>query len=74
MFGWRIFSESLPGTWWLGAVLLVVGNVVIGVRAERMAKIPAGGPTYEIVGTEEPEVDREGEGHDLASIHDSDSE
>ena len=29
-----IFSESLPGLWWLGAALLVAGSVIIGMREE----------------------------------------
>lgn len=69
-----VFSESLPGTWWLGAGLLVAGNVVIGMRDDGTAKTPTEGPTYEIVGTEEPEDDQEGEGHDLPSRNDRDSE
>lgn len=28
--GFVIFAESLPPLWWLGAALLVVGNVIIG--------------------------------------------
>ncbi|OAL54388.1 hypothetical protein IQ07DRAFT_558438 [Pyrenochaeta sp. DS3sAY3a] len=30
-----IFSESLPGLWWLGASLLVAGSVIIGMREEK---------------------------------------
>jgi hypothetical protein len=29
-----IFAEELPGLWWLGAAMLVVGSVVIGMREE----------------------------------------
>ena len=29
-----IFRESLPPLWWLGAALLVAGNVIIGRREE----------------------------------------
>ena len=32
VLGALIFSESLPGLWWLGAALLVVGSVIIGRR------------------------------------------
>jgi hypothetical protein len=32
--GWAIFSESLPAMWWLGAVFLVAGNVIIGRKDE----------------------------------------
>lgn len=62
-----VFSESLPGTWWLGAGLLVAGNVVIGMRDEGAAKAPDAG--YQAVGTEEPGDDQE-----LRSRHDSESE
>lgn len=30
-----IFSESLPGLWWVGAALLVAGSVIIGMREEK---------------------------------------
>ena len=29
-----IFSEKLPPLWWLGAALLVVGNVITGRKSE----------------------------------------
>ena len=29
-----IFSESLPGLWWLGAAMLVAGSVIVGMREE----------------------------------------
>lgn len=32
--GWMVFGEKLPGLWWVGALGLVVGNVVIGRRDE----------------------------------------
>lgn len=34
LLGLIIFSESLPPLWFLGAALLVVGNVIIGRRDE----------------------------------------
>lgn len=34
LLGFLIFAESLPPLWWLGASLLVVGNVIIGRRDE----------------------------------------
>jgi hypothetical protein len=39
-----IFSESLPGLWWLGAALLVAGSVIIGMRdeAEKKTVVAAG--------------------------------
>ena len=32
--GWLVFGENLPGLWWVGAAMLVVGNVIIGRRDE----------------------------------------
>lgn len=32
--GFLIFSESLPPLWWVGAALLVAGNVIIGSKDE----------------------------------------
>lgn len=34
ILGTLIFSEALPGLWWLGAALLVAGSVIIGRREE----------------------------------------
>jgi hypothetical protein len=34
VLGALIFSESLPGLWWLGAAFLVAGSVIIGSREE----------------------------------------
>ncbi|RPA95974.1 hypothetical protein L873DRAFT_1812060 [Choiromyces venosus 120613-1] len=34
LLGWAVFTETLPPTWWLGAGLLVAGNVIIGRRDE----------------------------------------
>lgn len=35
ILGFFIFTESLPPLWWLGAALLVAGNVIIGRREEK---------------------------------------
>jgi drug/metabolite transporter (DMT)-like permease len=32
--GFAIFSEALPPLWWLGAAMLVAGNVIIGRKDE----------------------------------------
>lgn len=32
--GFLIFSEALPPLWWVGATLLVAGNVIIGSKDE----------------------------------------
>lgn len=34
VLGALIFSEALPGVWWLGAAFLVAGSVIIGRREE----------------------------------------
>lgn len=34
VLGALIFSESLPGVWWIGAAMLVAGSVIIGSREE----------------------------------------
>lgn len=38
VFGFIIFSESLPPLWWFGAALLVAGNVIIGRKDEGSPK------------------------------------
>jgi len=38
VLGFLIFSESLPPLWFLGAALLVAGNVIIGRRDEGESK------------------------------------
>jgi hypothetical protein len=35
ILGFFIFSEALPPLWWVGAALLVAGNVIIGRREEK---------------------------------------
>jgi len=34
ILGFAIFSEALPPLWWLGAAMLVAGNVIIGRQDE----------------------------------------
>ncbi|KAF1919609.1 hypothetical protein BDU57DRAFT_593415 [Ampelomyces quisqualis] len=38
ILGALIFSEKLPGLWWLGAAMLVTGSVIIGMREEVVEK------------------------------------
>lgn len=64
--GSLIFSEALPGMWWAGAALLVVGNVIIGRKDEGDAPAAAEGPVapaaassrdeYDPVATEDEDV------------------
>ena len=42
VLGWMIFSESLPRLWFVGAALLVAGNVIIGRRDEGEEKQKGG--------------------------------
>ncbi|KAK6852424.1 hypothetical protein PG995_010975 [Apiospora arundinis] len=37
ILGFAIFAESLPPLWWLGAAMLVAGNVIIGRKDEGAA-------------------------------------
>ncbi|KAI0466814.1 hypothetical protein F4859DRAFT_285320 [Xylaria cf. heliscus] len=37
LLGFAIFSEALPPLWWVGATLLVAGNVIIGRKDEGSA-------------------------------------
>lgn len=74
VMGWLIFSESLPPMWFLGAALLVAGNVIIGrreegedkdkvagtgVRADRTEERDGGGVEGESLLGEEVELDGE---------------
>lgn len=45
ILGFAIFSEALPPLWWIGAAMLVAGNVIIGSKDEGKseAKGEAGG-------------------------------
>ncbi len=61
MLGLLIFAESLPPLWWLGAALLVVGNVVIGRRDQEEAVVTAG-DVESLPGSEEDGKERDGMG------------
>jgi hypothetical protein len=60
-----IFTESLPGLWWLGAAMLVAGSVIIGRREETETKSLL--PTT----ADAPLLDRDGEAH-VDSFRDED--
>lgn len=70
ILGFIIFSESLPPLWFLGAALLVAGNVIIGRRDEESAEIVGAGATQVGAGAE-PEgaytdvIDGQGESLEL---------
>lgn len=40
VLGFAIFAESLPPLWWLGAAMLVAGNVIIGRKDEGTGEDP----------------------------------
>ena len=42
ILGFVIFSEALPPLWWLGAAMLVAGNVIIGRKDEGSAPEASG--------------------------------
>lgn len=67
-----IFSESLPGLWWLGASLLVAGSVIIGMREEtekKSAVATAGeAPLLNRDGTAEGEVFSDEDENDSARV------
>ena len=58
LLGLAIFSEVLPPLWWLGAAMLVAGNVIIGSKDE--GKSEAAGE--EVSGTDEASVPTSGFG------------
>ncbi|KAH7088909.1 hypothetical protein FB567DRAFT_320823 [Paraphoma chrysanthemicola] len=58
VLGALIFSEKLPGVWWLGAAMLVAGSVIIGMREETEKKSIAA------TTGEAPLLDRDGDAND----------
>ncbi|KAF2032717.1 hypothetical protein EK21DRAFT_87010 [Setomelanomma holmii] len=58
VLGALIFSEKLPGVWWLGAAMLVVGSVIIGMREETEKK------TVAATTGEAPLLDRDGDANE----------
>lgn len=58
VLGALIFSEKLPGVWWLGAAMLVAGSVIIGMREETEKKSVAA------TTGEAPLLDRDGDANE----------
>ena len=56
VLGALIFSENLPGLWWLGAAFLVAGSVIIGRREEGVKSETEA----TITGSHEPLLERDG--------------
>lgn len=55
--GFLIFSEALPPLWWLGASMIVAGNVIIGRKDEALLELKEGGEEVVVVDEEEEEED-----------------
>ena len=79
ILGLAIFSESLPPLWWVGAALLVAGNVIIGAKDEAPKDaeheegtiIGSGGAgSYQPVPQADPEDDKDDE--DVVDLGDLD--
>jgi multidrug transporter EmrE-like cation transporter len=61
ILGFVIFTESLPPLWWVGAALLVAGNVIIGRREEK-DPAEAHAETHGVGENDESAFGEEGEG------------
>lgn len=68
VLGALIFSEKLPGVWWLGAAMLVAGSVIIGMReeTEKKAVVASTG--------EAPLLDRDGDANNEGFRDEDDGE
>jgi hypothetical protein len=67
VLGALIFSESLPGIWWIGAAMLVTGSVIIGRRDEGNKVTTESGPGNEPLLVEDESVFRDRDEEDEAS-------
>lgn len=65
-----IFSENLPGLWWLGAAMLVAGSVIVGMREEGEGKVGVAG---EGGGGEGPLLNAQGEANEFRDEDDGES-
>jgi len=66
VLGALIFSEKLPGVWWLGAAMLCAGSVIIGMREEREEKVDA--PLLDSNGEPFRDEDEEGDRVELRGV------
>ncbi|KAK1988685.1 hypothetical protein LZ30DRAFT_698612 [Colletotrichum cereale] len=76
ILGFAIFSEALPPLWWVGAAMLVAGNVIIGRKDEEADK-PGGDyapvpqqPGLAIVPLDVPDEDKDSEDEDIVDLGD----
>jgi hypothetical protein len=79
-----IFSENLPGLWWVGAAMLVAGSVIIGMREEKEKEKSSvgvaatedsqlGGMTGDAAPFKDDDAEDGQPGVELHSVHESDS-
>jgi hypothetical protein len=76
ILGFAIFSEALPPLWWVGATLLVAGNVIVGQknessdgnsnvnRSEAISNRSRAGTVLEPVNEEDEDVDEDDDDKD----------
>ncbi|KAK2008486.1 hypothetical protein LZ32DRAFT_609436 [Colletotrichum eremochloae] len=76
ILGFAIFSEALPPLWWVGAAMLVAGNVIIGRKDEEADKpgsdyapVPQQ-PGLATVPLEVPDEDKDSEDEDIVDLGD----
>lgn len=61
VLGFLIFTESLPPLWWLGAALLVAGNVIVGRRDEGDKPITGSNLQSSTLGSSQRNIPRDAE-------------
>ncbi|KAK4134107.1 hypothetical protein BT67DRAFT_442011 [Trichocladium antarcticum] len=68
VLGFAIFSEALPPLWWLGAAMLVAGNVIVGRKDEGVASSESESEGHQEEGEEHhpQEHQQQEEGVDMA--------
>ncbi|KAJ0162649.1 hypothetical protein CTA2_4224 [Colletotrichum tanaceti] len=76
ILGLAIFSEALPPLWWIGAAMLVAGNVIIGRKDEEADK-PGGDyvpvpqqPGLAAVPLDSPDEDKDSDDEDIVDLGD----
>ncbi|KAK1998498.1 hypothetical protein LX36DRAFT_656489 [Colletotrichum falcatum] len=79
ILGFAIFSEALPPLWWVGAAMLVAGNVIIGRKDEEAdrsggdyAPVPQQ-PGLAVVPLDVPDEDKDSEDEEIVDLGDTNS-
>lgn len=70
LLGFFIFSEALPPVWWVGAAMLVAGNVIVGRKDDTKDSAGAEGG-YVPVSSQEADGDGVDEDEDIADLGDA---